>query len=134
MIEEHRIIEALYAKSEAALASGDLAALSSCYIDDAIQFPPNRSPLVGWTEIQESLERELDGITFSSEVQISKIVIFGVFAYTWGSYQGASSSDSGGAPTTTSGSFLDVLTKQSDGSWRIACSAWSNHELDGGGE
>jgi uncharacterized protein (TIGR02246 family) len=128
--DEFERIEGLYAAIAAALAAGDLTALSTNYTDDAVQFPPDGAPLVGWARIRESLEKVLNDITFNSAVELSEIAIFGEFAYAWGSYRGISSSKSSGGIATTSGSFLDVLARQPDGSWRIVRSAWSNHKLD----
>jgi uncharacterized protein (TIGR02246 family) len=129
MVDEFKRIEELYATSTSALTAGDLTTLSTIYADDAIQFPPNNAPLMGWAKIRESIEKELNGITFSSVVELSEIVISGEFAYVWGSYRGKSSRKSGAGITRTSGSFLDVLARQPDGTWRIARSSWSNHKL-----
>lgn len=122
-------IEELYKTSAKALAEGNLDALSLCYREDAIQIPPDASPLLGWSAIRDSLKDELDGIVFESAVELSEVVVAGNLAYAWGSYQATVVPKTGGDRTMTSGSFLDILARQADGSWRISRSTWSNHKL-----
>jgi uncharacterized protein (TIGR02246 family) len=130
MIDESERIKGIYSASAAALAAGDVDALSMHYLDDAIQFPPDAPPLVGWEKIRGSLENELDGITFDTNTEVIETVIVGECAYVWGRFRGIVSQQPGVHRTMTSGSFLDVLRRQTDGSWRIARSAWSNHDLE----
>lgn len=129
MVDHERSIEDLYKASAEALAAGDLDALSRYYTKNAIQFPPDAAPQVGWPAIRGSLESELEGITFDSAIEVSELVVAGDLAYAWGSYQATVAPQTGGEPTRTSGSFLDILARQADGSWRISRSTWSNHKL-----
>lgn len=127
--EDEKRIEELYKSSAEALAGGNLDALSFYYIEEAIQFPPDAAPIVGWSAIRKSLENELDGITFVSAMEVSEVVVAGDLAHAWGSYQATVAPKTGGDSTMTSGSFLDILARQADGSWRISRSTWSNHKL-----
>jgi uncharacterized protein (TIGR02246 family) len=128
--EQERIRE-IYTATTAALHDGDIRALAAYYTDDAIQFPPDRAPLVGWTEISTSLEKELDGITFDSTLDVAEIVVAGEWAYACGNFRAiVTPTTPGASPMLTSGSFLDVFRRLSDGSWKIARSAWSNHQLE----
>lgn len=129
MSDNHKRIKEIYARSTAALAAGDVEALSAYYTDDAVQLPPDAAPLVGWEAIRASLENELVGINFDSTIDVVDTVVVGDCAYTWGQFRATVSAKAGGRRTVTAGSFLDVFSRQSNGTWKIARSAWSNHEL-----
>jgi ketosteroid isomerase-like protein len=124
MDDDREQIKAIYAAITALLADGDIGGLSMYYTTDAIQFPPDRAPLMGWAEIRASLEKELEGISFNSTIDLLETVIVGDCAYAWGQFRAT-----GGQRSQTSGSFLDIFRRQPDGSWKISRSAWSNHEL-----
>jgi len=128
--DDREQIREIYEATGHALGTGDIQTLATYYTNDAIQFPPNRPPLIGWAKIKASLERELSGIVFNSTIDVKEVVVEGDCAYAWGQFQGLITLKSRGTRTAISGSFLDVLRRQSDGSWRIARSTWSNHELE----
>ncbi|RMF69689.1 MAG: SgcJ/EcaC family oxidoreductase [Calditrichaeota bacterium] len=128
MLDEKTAIENLYAENVAALIAGDVAALARFYTHDAIQFPPGAPPLVGWDAIRSSLEHELDGIALDATVEIVEVVIAGDWAYARGHYHTAVIPQAGGRRTVTTGSWLDILKRQADGSWKISRSAWSSYE------
>lgn len=130
MVDNRRRIQEVYKASTDAIAAGNLEALSHYYTDDAVQLPPDAPPLVGWSQIEASLERELDGITLSSTIDVIEIVIRGDLAYAWGHYRGIVTPKDGDPSTRTSGSFLDVLRREAHGSWQIARSTWSNHAIE----
>ncbi|MFQ6104356.1 MAG: YybH family protein [Candidatus Glassbacteria bacterium] len=130
MPDQETAIKRLYAASVAALNARDISALAAFYTEDAIQFPPDRPPLVGWNAIRSSLENELIGMTIEASVEIVEVVIAGSWAYACGHHRTSVISQTGGRPMVTTGSWLDILKRQADGSWRIARSAWSNHRTD----
>ncbi|MFQ5748653.1 MAG: YybH family protein [Planctomycetota bacterium] len=127
MADEETAIRRLYAASVAALNTGDIPALAAFYTKDAIQMPPHRPPLVGWKAIRSSLESELRGITIEAGLEIAEVVVAGGWARVRGRHWTRVVPQAGGRSTVTTGSWLDILERQPDGSWRIARSAWSNH-------
>lgn len=88
---------------------------------------PSRRPLNGWEAIRSSLENELNEITIDAGVEVVEVVIAGSWAYARGHYRISTLPQAGGRGAVTTGSWLDILKRQADGSWRIARSAWSNH-------
>ncbi|MFQ5737883.1 MAG: YybH family protein [Acidobacteriota bacterium] len=127
MVDEQTAIKRLYAANVAALKAKDVTALAAFYTDDAIQLPPSGPPLNGWEAIRSSLENELNGITIDANVEVVEVVIAGSWAYASGRYRTTIIPQAGGRGTVTTGSWLDILKRQADGSWTIARSAWSNH-------
>lgn len=128
-LDDREQIREMYEAASRTLRAGDIQTLATYYTNDAIQFPPDRAPLIGWAEINAALENEFSGISFDSMLDVKEVVVEGDGAYAWGHYRAVITPMSGGTASITSGSFLDVLHRQSDGSWRIARSTWSNHEL-----
>ncbi len=129
MMDAHQQIKNLYRSKCAALRKGDIESLSVYFAADAIQFPPDRAPLLGWTAIRASLEREFEGIVFEPVLMVKEVVICGDHAYAWGNYRAEVALPGKESTAISSGSFLDIFRRQSDGSWKIARSAWSNHAL-----
>ncbi|MFQ5472911.1 MAG: YybH family protein [Dehalococcoidia bacterium] len=130
MSDGETAIRRLYRASFAALNAQDMPSLAVFYTEDAIQLPPNRPPLVGWKEIRSSLENELSGITLEASFEIMEVVIAGIWAYARGEYRTSVVPEAGGQRTVATGSWLDILSRQTDGTWRIARSTWSNHGRD----
>ncbi|MGD2069685.1 MAG: SgcJ/EcaC family oxidoreductase [Gemmatimonadota bacterium] len=128
MDDAQTAIRRLYAASVTALNAGDLPALSAFYTDDAIQLPPDRPPVVGWEAIRSSLERELREVTVEAVVDVREVSVAGGLAYALGRHRIRVTSRGGGPGEVTEGSWLDVLRRGEDDSWRIARSAWSDHE------
>lgn len=127
MGDEQAAIRNLYVANVAALNAGDLVALEALYTEDAIQLPPDRPPLTGREAIRSSLEKELSGIKIHAVVEVREAVVSTGWAYARGHYQTTIKSQDVGPMTVTTGSWLDILKRGADGSWRIARSVWSKH-------
>ncbi len=127
MVDDQVQIERLYAANVAALEAGDVSVLAAFYAEDAIQLPPGGPPLEGWEAIRASLERELAGIEIAAGVEVLEVVVAGDWAFARGQYRTSVRPASGGRATEATGSWLDILQRQADGTWRIARSAWSSH-------
>jgi len=52
-------------------------------------------------------------------IKIDETVVVGDLAYTRGSYDQATKPKAGGMTTKLTGKFLDILQRQSDGTWKI---------------
>ena len=131
MADDQALIRQVYATSVTALNAGDIAALEACYTQDAIQLPPNGPPLEGWPAIRSSLENELKGLAIEARVDVVEVVIAGVWAYARGDYTITAGPRGAVRRSVTSGSWLDILRREADGSWRIARSTWSDYGTDG---
>jgi uncharacterized protein (TIGR02246 family) len=127
MSDTEREIRDLYAANVAALEAGDVEALAGFYTEDAIQLPPNRAPVVGRKAIRSTLKRELAGIRVEASVEIEELVVTGSWVYARGTYRTAVPSGSDDSKSVAEGSWLDILERQGDGSWKILRSTWSVH-------
>jgi len=128
MSRDTRVIRDLYAASVAALEAGDVEALAGFYTEDAIQLPPDRRPRVGRKAIRAALKKELKGIRVEATVEIEELVVMGLWAYARGSYRTVVPSDTGKRDSVVEGSWLDILERQEDWSWKVLRSTWSVHQ------
>jgi ketosteroid isomerase-like protein len=82
--------------------------------------------LKGWAAIQSSLEKELRDVTIEANIKIAEIVVTGNWAYARGEYRTIATPRVGGEPTITKGNWFDILNRQTDGTWKITYSTWSD--------
>jgi ketosteroid isomerase-like protein len=98
---------------------GDIATLSSLTTEGHIMIPPSRPPIVG-----KAANDTLNGRVFQ-EFKIDEswapveTVVSGDWAYQRGTFAVAATPKAGGTTRTTTGNFLRIYQRQSDGSWRM---------------
>jgi len=87
--------------------------------------PPDKPAAVGKEAIQASLQSQLDQVTF--EVAISQEEAAGAddWAFSRGTYTIKVTPKAGGKAIENSGKYLNILRRQSDGSWKIARHIWN---------
>jgi ketosteroid isomerase-like protein len=61
-------------------------------------------------------------------IQTEEVRILGDRAYSHGTYTFDMTPKEGGATSSVSGKFLDILEKQADGSWKIAIDCHNTNE------
>jgi uncharacterized protein (TIGR02246 family) len=120
----------LEAKFARATAQGGGAAFSTWFADDAVTLSNGKAPVVGRAAIAA-------GATWSPKTyQLTWTPTSGQLAgdmgYTWGHYEGTAITPDGQRSTTT-GRYLTIWKKQSDGQWKVELDA-SNDEPAGAGE
>ena len=110
----------------AAFNSNDAAAAAAYFADEAIMMGPNQAAVEGKQAIQaayDSLFKEsaAKGAFTSIEVQV-----VGDWAYQRGNYAQTVTPKSG-KPIEDSGKFLEILKRQSDGSWKSYRLVWNTN-------
>jgi uncharacterized protein (TIGR02246 family) len=111
----------LWNEFAAAVNDGDLERWLSLWIDDGIQMPQGVPRRVGKGQIREAMQPLFDGFdTSNMTVQPEEVRVLGDWAFSHGTYAFKKTPKEGGETRIFSGSFLDVLAKQVDGSWKIA--------------
>jgi ketosteroid isomerase-like protein len=102
-----------------AINAGDIKALSSLTDDDHIMLAPGRPPLVGKAANDTANGRAYEQFNIVENWVPLETVIDGNLAYQRGTFTVAATPKAGGAARATSGNFLRIYRRQSDGSWRM---------------
>jgi uncharacterized protein (TIGR02246 family) len=123
------LVYELWNEYAAAANDGDLARWVSLWSEDAIQMPPDVPRRVGKEEIKKGMQPGFELFDMSNMViQTEEVRILGDRAYSHGTYTFDMTPKEGGATSSVSGKFLDVLEKQADGSWKIAIDCHNYNE------
>ena len=114
-------IEKLHQQDIAATLSQDPVALTDLWTDDAIRLGPGQPAEVGKQAIRESNERwsarpGLKVLTYVPETK--DLTILDGWAVEWGYFTGSYVEPAGGEPKEIRSSWLMVLKKLPDGSWK----------------
>jgi uncharacterized protein (TIGR02246 family) len=112
-----------------AMSAGNVDKLVSLYTDDAVRVPPNKPPQVGKEAIRSSFQEYLDKFTVQNEGVIVDLKVSGDLAFMRGSWTSINTSKTGGESTRDNGSFVQVVQKQPDGSWKVICNVYSDESL-----
>jgi len=113
----------------AALNAGDIDKLVSLFTDDAVRIPPNEPALIGKEAIRGLFQQQLDQFTVQNEGVIVDLKVSGDLAFFRGSWTSINTPKDGGEPLKYNGSYVSVIQKQPDGSWKTICNSWSNEQL-----
>jgi uncharacterized protein (TIGR02246 family) len=109
-----------------AATAGDAAALTALYTSDAMLLPPFEQAVKG-DAVKKYNEGMTSAVSGPTELTTQTVEGQGDLAYAVGAYRATLTPKKAGAkplPVET-GKYLEVLKKQSDGSWKIAYDMWS---------
>jgi ketosteroid isomerase-like protein len=119
---QQSFLYSLEAKFEHDTIQGGGAAFAKWFAPDAVTLSNGKAPIIGqaaiaaaanWTASQYKLTWTPEGARMSTD---------GDMGFTWGTYEGRSK-DRDGSPIVTTGRYMTVWKKQSDGSWKVALDA-----------
>jgi uncharacterized protein (TIGR02246 family) len=121
LVTEVAKVYQLWNEVAAAMNAGDMERWLALWLDDGTQMPPDAPRRVGKVEIQRGMRSRFElfdthGLTMNTE----EVRILGDLAYAHGTYEFELVPKRGGQAKRYCGSFLDILEKQIDGSWKIA--------------
>jgi uncharacterized protein (TIGR02246 family) len=112
----------------AAANAGDVDALTAVYASDASLLPPNLPPQKGRTAIRGFWGGFLNAYTVKFEIVSDTIEGRRDLAYNVGQYRfTAVPKDKANPGVADEGKFLEVLKKQSDGSWKYVVDMYSSN-------
>ena len=101
-------------------SAGELNNFLSLWEDDAIRMDPDKHSIIGKENIRIFFEPSFE--LFSVDVAIygdTEIQISGDMAFSRGTYTLSLTPKEGGPTTHIDGKWLDILKRQTDGSWKI---------------
>jgi len=123
----------LWREYAAAVNAADIERWLSLWVDDGIMISPGKPRFIGKEQIREELQTlVIHTQTQNMIVNTEEVQILGDWAYAHGIFELDNISLDGNV-IHICGAFLDVLKKQSNGSWKIAIDC-HNHFLNKGGE
>ncbi len=106
---------------EAAWKAGDAAAVSEYYAEDAVLFPQNEYPIAGKSAIQSGYERIFAAFNVTGSSEVAELEVAGDWGFMRGSYTTCVAPKEGGrAAENDRGTWLWIVRRQADGSWKIA--------------
>jgi uncharacterized protein (TIGR02246 family) len=109
-----------------AINDGDIERWISLWTEEGIQMPPVTLRCVGKSEIRREMQHQFELFqTSKMSIQTDEVRILGDWAYSHGIYEFEMTPKSGEESSLVSGKFLDILEKQSDGTWRIAINCYN---------
>jgi ketosteroid isomerase-like protein len=108
----------LWTAYEAAHKAGDPEAISRFFTEDAMLLNPGQPPISGRQAIQEEYAKFVeDGVNLSLTVNVQDFGEGGDIAYGVGTFDGKD----------WTGNYLEVLKRQSDGSFLVHRICWNTH-------
>ncbi len=113
----------------AAINAGNIDKLVSLYTDDAVRIPPNKPALIGKEAIRSMFQEQLDKFTVQNEGVIVDLKVSGDLEFVRGSWTSINTPKDGSESLKYNGSFVSVIQKQPEGSWKVICNIWSNEQL-----
>lgn len=112
--------------SEAALAQ-DIDALLEPFTDDAVFMPPNTPTIQGRGSAASWIESAWVGVDIAEHaIELTDVEGAGDFAAARGVYREAYILEGTPEPIRFTGKLCFLLSKQSDGSWRITAEIWNS--------
>lgn len=114
-------IQAREKEWSAAYLQGDAAAISALYTEDAASIPPSGDWHRGRAAIAADLQSQLDSVTFTMREDITDEVIPAGpdHVFEVGHYNASGTYKVGGKPRTSSGRYVVLWRKDTDGTWRL---------------
>ena len=130
--EDKEAIQKLHEEDIKASLALDVPALESLWTKDIVTLAPGGPPVAGFDANAAKLEagaaqlKTMEIMSFDEQWQ--EIRVQGDWAYEWGSMSGRMRPFSGGKETSYQMNVMRVLSREPDGSWRIARSIYNDAE------
>jgi ketosteroid isomerase-like protein len=112
-------------------AKGGGKAFSSWFADDAVTLANKEAPVRGHSAIAAQATWAPEQYQLTWTPQSGLMSPAGDMGYTWGHYEGHAKDRSGNA-FTTSGRYMTIWKKQSDGQWKVVLDASSEEPPSAG--
>ncbi|MGE5568384.1 MAG: YybH family protein [Rhodospirillales bacterium] len=117
--EDMAAIKALFDKHLAAFNAGDSAAVAALFTDKGALIPPDRQPLGGKEVIRYGLRIAFGLYSAKVTPEAAEIDVSGDLAYAWRKYSLTITDKTAGEQRDLVATWLDILKRQPDGSWKI---------------
>ncbi|MGI9102530.1 MAG: YybH family protein [Terriglobales bacterium] len=109
--------------------AGDVETLASLWAEDAVALPPGMPPIIGQAAIRQwllSSRPDMKKVVITKYLlNFKEVIVEGDYAFEWATTSIVARMQSPARIMEVSGNLMRVLRRQSDGSWKIARSAWN---------
>lgn len=103
----------------------DAAALTAFFTADAQRLPPDQPMHQGSQAIQENFQKFFDAYDAQISIEPVDSAVSGDWAYGQGTYKITLQQEEG-EPIEEIGKWINILHKESDGSWKISRNIWNS--------
>ncbi len=114
-----------------AFGTADIETLMSLRTEDSVVLKPGSEPLLGKEARRVSLEDVFDQFDVNETRTVEELEVVGDRAIVWGTYTVTLTPKDGAASTNESGNYIDILHRQTDGSWLFARTIWNAASING---
>ena len=111
-------INDIWDQSAASLNAGDLDRWISFYTEDALQMRPNEPLVIGKDQIWVWIKDLSDQVTFNMDITNTEVEVAGDWAFSLGTYTVTMTPKEGGQPVVIDAKYIEIFTRQPDGSWK----------------
>lgn len=108
-----------------AVETGDIELYVASHADDAVQIPPDAPVRVGSEQIRSAMEPALAQFDIVCPINPLEATVIGNWVFGHCDWSLSLTPKEGGATTTFNGRSIDILKRQTDGSWKFYRSCWN---------
>ena len=107
------------------------AAFADWFAEDGVSLSNGQAPVIGRVAIVQSARWSPRDYQLSWTPTDAQMGPSGDMGYTWGHFEGHSK-DAAGNPVVTTGRYMTIWRRQSDGSWKVVLDAGANEPAAAG--
>ena len=125
-------INTIWSTYVSSLETGDIDAWLSLWTEDGVQMPPNEAPVIGKDQLRQRNGAALDLFTVAIDITNQEVGVAGDWAFSRGVYTATCTPKDGSRPVPVAGKFMTILSRQSDGGWKIHRDIFNSNVAPGG--
>jgi uncharacterized protein (TIGR02246 family) len=105
-------------------AAQDLEAKMDLFTADVVVLSPGEVPIVGRDRLRALHKARWQTSRYTCTGTVDEVIVAGDWGFARGSFSGTTT-DSSGAARESSGRFINVVRRDTDGHWRVARAIWN---------
>jgi len=118
-------INELYKQATLACSKGDVELYLSLFTEDAVVMATEFPALIGKEKLRPVFEGLFSLFNLELPYTVNEVKVHGDWAFARSSFNYSMTLKEGGETTTRTGKELDILKRQTDGSWKIYRECWN---------
>ena len=107
--------------------ANDSASLTALFAEDGMRIPPDDDPFQGHTRIGSEFDADFEGGAGGMVVNHQETLMGRDLAFTRGTWA-ITIEPEDGDPTSVLGTWVNLVERQDDGSWRISRNMWNTED------